>query len=365
MIRNVLILGSGKMALNIGIRLLRAGMDVAWWSSSAERLVELEKRVSKTIRRLNRIGEATGLGQSLYLGREDSVVGSVDVILESTSEDLECKRAVVKTANRFRREHTILLSNSSSILPWDIDPSCIGVHFFYPVELHPAAEIIFSESVSEETKHRVFGFVARAGIEPLVENEYSAFAVNRLLLPLQNEAFRALGNGIPAEYVDECSASELFPNPILTYMDHVGIDVVLKAVEGYIGRMSSTERQSYAPLREGLREAVAVGVLGNKVKTSIRQLYRDGRMNYTIEGCSVLSERMTAVLLNSVLRFTEKGLIEHSRVNTIIEAVWGGKGLIGMLVQRDGISILERLQDGYHRTGFLYFEPAHVLRSLS
>ncbi len=353
------------MALNIGIRLLRAGMNVTWWSSSTERLAELEKRVSRTIRRLSRIDEAVGLGQSLCLGREDPVVGSVDVMLESTSEDLERKQTVVKTANRFRREHTILLSNSSSILPWNIDPSCIGMHFFYPVELHPTAEIILSETISKETKHRVLGFASRAGIEPLVENEQSAFAVNRLLLPLQNEAFRALRSGFPAECVDECSISELFPNPILTYMDHVGIDVVMKAVEGYLGRMASTEQQSFAPLRDGLREAVAVGVLGNKVKTSIRQLYRDGRINCTTEERLGLSEKMTAVLLNSVLRFKENGLLEYGSLDTIIEAVWGGKGSIDTFVQRDGIRIIERLQDGYHRTGFSYFEPAHVLKSVS
>ncbi len=310
------------------------------------------------------MGHASGMGDALFPGLDNHRLSSVDVVLESTSEDLRYKRTVVSATERFRGPDTILISNSSSILPWKIDPGCVGMHFFYPIELHPLAEVILREGAPDSVSDRVFTFASQIGIEPLIETEQSAFIANRLLLPLQNEAFEAMQKGFPSDCVDECSVSELFPHPILTYMDHIGLDVVLTAVEGYVGRMAAAEQVSYVPLLDGLREAVAAGVLGHKVRKGIRGRDWDERKECTSSARNRLSEKMGAVVLNSVLRSTEEGRLDPCSFERIVDMVWSGTGTIDEVVRQSGHRIFERLQEEYRRNGVPYLKPARVFKSI-
>jgi 3-hydroxyacyl-CoA dehydrogenase len=101
-------------------------------------------------------------------------------------------------------------------------------------------------------------------LHAIVQSPANAFAVNRLLLPLQAEAVRALRAGWPAAVVDGASATPLAPYGQLALMDAVGLDVIAAAVANYRRRLPPGEARDYTELGETLESLLASGKRGKK-----------------------------------------------------------------------------------------------------
>jgi len=246
----VILAGTGTMARDIGAFLLDRDRRVAFVGREGASLRRIEKRLRERA------------GASFHKSGE-SIPGG-DVLIETVAESIDLKRQVVASLVRCLPPDAPFASNSSSILPGAIHPRCIGLHFFHPVEWTSLAELVVPNHASPETVASLRSFATSLGLHVVEQGEPNAFAVNRLLLPLQSRCFEAVLCGCSAVEVDRTSRLGEQPAGQLALMDAVGLDTVKAAVDQYASRMSAESAAAIAPLRDGLATLVATGKLGKK-----------------------------------------------------------------------------------------------------
>ena len=266
--RHLIVAGTGKMGLDGGLYFLRRGWRVTWLSGDPERRDEFARRIARELQRLEIAGpDADGADAAqvrLLDDAGDLGATNPDLFLEAVREDVAEKRLVFLRVAAMLSAHTPLATTSSSILPGEIHPRCLGAHCFFPLEITRLVEAVIPREVDDRDARDLLAILRSVGLQPIIQNETNAFAVNRLLLPLQAEAVRALRAGWPAAVVDGASATPLVPFGQLALMDAVGLDVIAAAVANYRRRLPSDEAQDYAELGETLDELIAAGKRGKK-----------------------------------------------------------------------------------------------------
>lgn len=268
--RSILILGSGKMAGNIGTFFLKKGFAVTFLDSEIDYLEKLERFLEKTIKRIRRYSlETAHLSLPTFQTYQDTVVSSADLILECTTESIDIKKQALSHVEHMITDESILLSNSSSLLPSQIHPQCTGCHFFYPVELTGRVECICPFTAAPEKKESLLQMLKSLGLSVIEQNEENAFAVNRLLLPLQNEVFRLLQNGYEPRFLEEATSLSIMPIGQLSFMDSVGLDTIYAGVGNYITRMPENIQDTYHPFINGLEKVLNIGKRGKKNKNGL------------------------------------------------------------------------------------------------
>ena len=144
-------------------------------------------------RTLSRISASTDMGEAL---------SHADLVIEAVYEDIEIKKEVFKKMDSGSPEDTILASNTSTLWISEIAASttrpekCIGTHFLIPAALTPLVEVVRGSETSDETHNTVIGFLKQCGKETVTVADSPGFVINRLYLPLVNEAFFALETGL-------------------------------------------------------------------------------------------------------------------------------------------------------------------------
>jgi 3-hydroxybutyryl-CoA dehydrogenase len=195
-------------------------------------------------------------------------LGACDLIIEAIVEHLEQKRATYSTLERVVKDHTILLSNTSSLCITELAAASKrpdrfgGLHFFNPVPLMKLVEVIRGLSTSEETYRQTFAFAQSLGKEPITAPDRPGFIVNRLLVPYLLDAVRAYEHGLGTiEDIDKgmklgCG----YPMGPFTLLDFVGLDTTY-----YIANIMFEEfrEPAYAP-PPLLKRMVLAGRLGRK-----------------------------------------------------------------------------------------------------
>ncbi|MEM5451223.1 3-hydroxybutyryl-CoA dehydrogenase [Paraburkholderia sp. BR10936] len=204
-------------------------------------------------------------------------LGAAGLIIEAATENLELKLRILKQIEAVARPDAILASNTSSISITTLgaalaDPSrLVGMHFFNPVPLMPLVEIIRGLETGSAAAEAVHELTVRLGKSPISVRNSPGFVVNRILVPMINEAFFLLAEGVaPAEDID--TGMRLGANqPIgpLALADLVGLDVVLSVMDVFYHDFGDSKYRA-CPL---LRELVAAGRLGRKTG---RGVYRYG-----------------------------------------------------------------------------------------
>jgi 3-hydroxyacyl-CoA dehydrogenase len=270
--RHVLVAGTGRMGLDVGLYFLRRGWRTSWLSGDPARRDAFALRIERETRRLADAGPASAAalddthGAQVLLRDEEGVpdADAPDLFLEAVGEDIALKRAVFARVAPRLPAGTPLASVSSSILPGDIHPRCLGAHCFFPLEMTRLVEVVRSRTGNERELAALLELLRNAGLQAILQEESNAFAVNRLLLPLQAMAVRALRAGWPAAVVDQASITALIPFGQLSLMDAVGLDVIAPSVENYCRRLPGDEARRYAELVAALRELLAAGKRGRK-----------------------------------------------------------------------------------------------------
>jgi 3-hydroxybutyryl-CoA dehydrogenase len=191
-----------------------------------------------------------------------------DLIIEAIIENLDTKRQTYAALEQVVGDHTILLSNTSSLCITELAAATKrpdrfgGLHFFNPVPLMKLVEVIRALTTSEDTYQTVFAFAQSLGKEPITAPDRPGFIVNRLLVPYLLDAIRAYENGLGTlEDIDKgmklgCG----YPMGPFTLLDFVGLDTTY-----YIANIMFEEfrEPAYAP-PPLLKRMVLAGRLGRK-----------------------------------------------------------------------------------------------------
>ncbi len=209
--------------------------------------------------------EADRLSEDITVGEIRDASGC-DLIIEAITENIEAKRSLFKTLSKLCGEKCIFASNTSSLsiteLGRGINNPVIGMHFFNPVPAMKLVEVIPGLNTPEEAVDIIVDIAKSLGKVPVIAKDNAGFIVNRLLVPMINEAIGLYAEGIAsAEEID--TAMKLGANhPLgpLALADMIGLDVCLAIMEVL---QSETGDMKYRP-HPYLRKMVRGGRLGIK-----------------------------------------------------------------------------------------------------
>ncbi|MDR0357117.1 MAG: 3-hydroxybutyryl-CoA dehydrogenase [Clostridiales Family XIII bacterium] len=267
------VLGTGTMGAGIIQVLAQNGFEVAL---RARRESSVEKGIATVTKNLERLVAKEKISAadkddmlSRINGSTDiSIVADADLIIEAATEDMEAKKALFAELDELCKPGTIIATNTSSLSITEIASATkrpdkiIGMHFFNPVPLMKLVEIIKGLATSDETKAAIVGLTETLGKTPVEVEEAPGFVVNRILIPMINEAIGILADGVAeAEKIDE--AMKLGANhPLgpLALGDLIGLDVCLAIMEVLYEEFGDTKYRPH-PL---LRKKVRGGELGRK-----------------------------------------------------------------------------------------------------
>jgi len=267
------VIGAGQMGAGIAQVAAQAGMGVYLNDVAEERvnaaLATINGHLSRQIQRgqLDEPGRKAILERIQYAPTLD-MLADCDLVVEAASENEEVKRRIFTSLRSFMKPEAILASNTSSISITRLasvtaNPErFIGMHFMNPVPRMQLVELIRGIATKDDTFEAAKAFVTRLGKTATMSEDFPAFIVNRILLPMINEAVYTLYEGVGSvESID--TAMRLGANhPMgpLSLADLIGLDVVLDIMETlYQGFDDPKFRPS--PL---LKQMCHAGYLGRK-----------------------------------------------------------------------------------------------------
>ena len=272
-VKRIGVVGAGTMGRGIAQVCAASGFDVVMSDVSAEAvaagLASIGKQLARAVEK-ERMGAAE---KDALLSRIETVTGieamaGVDVCIEAATENPDVKLDLFRALESVCREDAILASNTSSISLTKIAGACsrpervIGMHFFNPVPLMKLVELIRALQTSDATFEAARALADRLGKTPVAVADSPGFVVNRMLVPMINEAVYALSEGLAsAEEIDLAMQLGL-SHPIgpLRLADLIGLDVCLDVMD-VMYREFSDSKYRPCPL---LRKMVDAGRLGRK-----------------------------------------------------------------------------------------------------
>ena len=267
------VLGTGTMGAGIVQVLAQHGYEVVMrarhQSSIDKGMATVEKKLGKLVSKEKITEDDKAKAIALISGSTDlSIIKDCDLVIEASTEDMEAKKALLKEVDELVGPDCIIASNTSSLSITDIamatgrPDKVVGMHFFNPVPNMKLVEIINGLLTSEETNKAVTELSTDLGKTPVQVKEAPGFVVNRILIPMINEAIGIYNEGIAsAEDID--TAMKLgcnHPMGPLALGDLIGLDVVLAIMEVLYTQFGDPK---YRP-NILLRQMVAAGKLGMK-----------------------------------------------------------------------------------------------------
>ena len=191
-----------------------------------------------------------------------------DVVIEAATENPKLKKEIFKELDEVVKEGAILASNTSSLSITDIaaatkrPENVIGMHFFNPVPVMKLVEVIRGLHTSDETNKAIFELAEKLGKQPIEVKEGPGFVVNRLLIPMINEAVGVLADGLASvEDIDKgMQLGANHPMGPLALGDLIGLDTCLAIMEVLYNEFGDSKYRP-CPL---LRQMVRAGDLGRK-----------------------------------------------------------------------------------------------------
>ena len=271
--KKIVVIGGGTMGLDIAQVFARNGYDVVVRDINDDIIKASEGRLNKGLDKQVAKGKMDEAKKADILAHmtfttDLNMAADADLVVEAAIENLDIKKSIFADLDKICKPETILASNTSSISITAIAAATkrpdkfIGMHFFNPATVMKLVEVIRGAPTSDETCATITELSKAIGKEPVEVNEAPGFVVNKILVPMINEAVDLLYTGVAsAEGID--TAMKLGANhPMgpLALGDLIGLDVCLAIMDTLF---SETHDPKYrASLL--LRKMVRAGKLGRK-----------------------------------------------------------------------------------------------------
>jgi 3-hydroxybutyryl-CoA dehydrogenase len=268
------VVGAGQMGQGIAQVAAQAGLDVIMVDAAPDFAKAGIGKIKKQLDRLVEKGKMEAAVRDATLGHlkagnVHSDLHDCDVVIEAAPEKEELKLAIFKSLGECCKDDAILASNTSSISITKIAAASgrpdrvIGMHFMNPVPLMKLVEIVRGLPTSDATNKTVTELAQRFGKTTIGARDIPGFIVNRMLIPLLNEACYGLyeGLGTAADIDTGVRLGLNHPMGPLELADLIGLDTCL-AIAEVLHRELGDDKYRPCPL---LRQYVAAGWLGRKV----------------------------------------------------------------------------------------------------
>ena len=271
--KKIMVIGAGTMGLDIAQVFAKKGYDVVVRDINDEIIQKAEARLNKSLDKLVSKGKLDEAGKAAIVGKmtfttDLNLAADADLVVEAAIENLDIKKSIFADLDKICKPETILASNTSSISITAIAAATqrpdkfIGMHFFNPATVMKLVEVIRGAHTSDETCAAVTELSKDIGKEPVEVNEAPGFVVNKILIPMINEAIDLLYTGVAsAEGID--TAMKLGANhPMgpLALGDLVGLDVCLAIMDTLYNETHDPKYRASLLLRKMVR----AGKLGRK-----------------------------------------------------------------------------------------------------
>ena len=272
-IQTVGIIGAGTMGNGIAQACAVSGVNVVMVDISEAAVAKGLATVSGSLDRLIKKEKMTEADKATALSRIKGSTSYEDLkgtqlVIEAATENEQIKIKILQQLDQLLAPETIIASNTSSISITKLAATTsradrfIGMHFFNPVPMMALVEIIRGLQTSDATHDAVHALATALGKTPITVKNAPGFVVNRILVPMINEAFYVLAEGL-ASPEDIDAGMKLGTNqPIgpLALADMIGIDVCLAVMEVFLKEFGDSKYRA-CPL---MKEMVAAGRLGRK-----------------------------------------------------------------------------------------------------
>ena len=279
-IQKVGIIGAGTMGNGIAQACAVVGIPVVMVDISEAAVAKGIATVSGSLDRLLKKEKITEADKAAALSKiqgstqyEDLM--SADLVIEAATENQDLKIKILKQLDGMLAPEVIIASNTSSISITQLAAVTsradrfIGMHFFNPVPMMALVEIIRGLQTSDETHDAVNALATALGKTPITVKNAPGFVVNRILVPMINEALFVLSEGLATPDDIDAGMKLGCNQPIgpLALADMIGLDVCLAVMEVYLKEFGDSKYRP-CPL---LKELVAAGRLGRKTGHGVYQ----------------------------------------------------------------------------------------------
>jgi len=272
-LQKVAVIGAGQMGSGIAQVIAQHGIEVLLSDVDVTRAEKAREGIDRALRKLVGKGKLEIADAEAALARITAIgdyapMAEADMIIEAATEREEIKQRIFEGAGQVLSQGAIMASNTSSIpitrmANYSPDPQrFIGLHFFNPVPVMQLIEVIPGLATAPETTARTVAFAEHLGKDVVLSQDEPGFVVNRILLPMINEAVFLLGQGTAGiEDIDKgCRLGLNHPMGPLQLADFVGLDTCLDIIRVLYKTTRDTKYRP-APL---LVKYVEAGWLGRK-----------------------------------------------------------------------------------------------------
>ena len=273
-IRKIAVMGAGTMGAGIAQTCAAAGFEVAMRDVDQKFVDGGFRRIREPLMKRVERGKMTTAEVDAMVSK---IHGTVDIqealhgaqfVIEAVFEKMEVKREVYSEMDRIAAPEVVFASNTSSLSITEManvtkrSDRVVGMHFFNPAPVMKLVEVIRGSETSDTTVALAKDLCVRLGKEPVEVQESPGFVVNRLLVPMMNEAFNLLQEGVAsAEAIDKAmKLGANHPMGPFELADYTGLDIGLDVME-VLYRETGDPKFRPSPL---LRKYVRAGRLGKK-----------------------------------------------------------------------------------------------------
>lgn len=276
----IFVLGAGTMGAGIAQAFAAKGFEVVLRDIKDEFVERGLKGITKNLDKLVAKGKLADDEKKIILSRltgttDIGLAADCDLVIEAAVENMQIKKQIFTELDEICGADTILATNTSSLSITEVASATnrphkvIGMHFFNPAPIMKLVEVIKGIATSQETCDRVKEIAESIGKQPVEVTEAPGFVVNRILVPMINEAFGILAEGIASpENIDQAMMlGANHPMGPLALGDLIGLDVCLAIMDVLYNETGDPKYRAHSLMRKYVR----AGWLGRKSGRGVYQ----------------------------------------------------------------------------------------------